>query len=134
MIHINEDVLDENCKIDQYKIDLIGRMGGNWYSRSRKGLFEVEKPITNHGIGVDKIPEEIRLSEVLSGNDLGMLGNIESIPEMKDVATYRRAFLKTLTEGAENQDLRIILHEAAKNALSEGKVEEAWKILLSEKL
>ena len=63
-----------------------------------------------------------------------MLGNIESIPEMKDVATYRRAFLKTLTEGAENQDLRIILHEAAKNALSEGKVEEAWKILLSEKL
>ena len=134
MIHINEDVLDSTGAIDQYKIDLVGRMGGNFYSRARSGLFEVEKPLTTHGIGVDKIPEEIRLSPILSGNDLGMLGNTESIPDMKDVAEYSNAFLKTLREGADEQDLRKLLHEAAKNALSDGKIDDAWKILLSEKL
>jgi len=134
MMHISEDVFDVNGKIDQYKIDLVGRMGGNWYTRSRNGLFEVEKPISNQGIGVDRIPEEIRLSKVLSGNDLGMLGNVETLPKMKDVANYNKEHLKMLTEGADKESLRLILHETAKNALSEGRVVEAWKILLSENL
>jgi len=133
MMHVSEDVLDENGKIDQYKIDLVGRMGGNWYTRARKGLFEVVKPISTLGIGIDRIPESIRHSEILSGNDLGMLGNVESLPDMKDVATYGKS-LKSLTEGADNEDVRMILHEKAKNALSEGRVEEAWKILLSDNL
>ncbi|HAW53118.1 MAG TPA: flavin reductase [Flavobacteriales bacterium] len=134
MIHISDDVLDDKGAIDQYKIDLVGRMGGNWYTRARSGLFEVEKPISTLGIGVDNIPGEIRLSLILSGNDLGMLGNIESIPDMKDVADYSNKHLKQLTEGVSKKDLTSVLHEAAKNALSNGKVEDAWKILLAEKL
>lgn len=132
MIHVDEDVLDKDGRIDQYKIDLVGRMGGNWYSRSRKGLFEVEKPLTTLGIGVDRIPEEIRLSKVLTGNDLGMLGNVESLPEEKEISLYKKENLRTLLEGVGKEDIPLILHEIAKNKLEFGKVEEAWKILLSE--
>ena len=132
MMHIDEAVLDADGSIDQEKIDLVARMGKNWYSRSRNGLFEVEKPIRNMGIGVDKIPENIRLSDILTGNDLGMLGNVEALPEMKDVEIYRKEELRNLTEGAHGEDLHRILHESAHNKLIEGKVDEAWKILLAD--
>ena len=79
-IHINEEVLDENGLIDQYKIDLVSRLGGNWYSRSNQGLFEVPKPLASLGIGVDAIPDHIKNSRFFTGNDLGMLGNIEALP------------------------------------------------------
>ncbi len=134
MIHIDEDILDENGRIDQNKIDLVGRMGGNWYTRSRKGLFEVEKPLVTKGIGVDRIPEHILSSEILSGNDLGKLGNVEEIPDMKSAASYRKDNLMTLIENVETDDVRTILHEEAKNKLSEGKVIDAWKILLAESI
>ena len=78
-IHINEDVLDDNGNIDQFKIDLVSRMGGNWYSRANMGMFEVPKPVTNLGIGVDSIPDFVKNSKVFNGNHLGMLGNIESL-------------------------------------------------------
>ena len=71
-LHLNENILDENGRIDPLKIDTVARMGGNWYSRAKSGLFEVEKPLTTLGIGVDALPEGIRFSKVLSGNDLGM--------------------------------------------------------------
>src|SRR5690606_19857864 len=70
-MHVREDILDPEGKIDQHKIDLVARMGGNWYSRAQMGLFEVPKPLTTLGIGVDAIPEEIRNSSILTGNDLG---------------------------------------------------------------
>ena len=132
MIHVDESILDEDGRIDQYKIDLVARMGGNWYSRARNGLFEVEKPLTTLGIGVDKLPENIRLSEILTGNDLGMLGNVESIPEMGEVRTYMKENLSNLLENADSEDRRKILHEEARNKLSEGKVTEAWMVLLAE--
>jgi hypothetical protein len=132
LMHISEDVLDADGKIDQYKIDLVSRMGGNWYSRARKGLFEVEKPLSTLGMGVDKLPEQIRLSEILSGNDLGMLGNKEAFPNLQDVAAYKQAHLSGLIENADKESLRKTLHEEAKNKLAEGKVDEAWMILLAE--
>ncbi|MBP6128293.1 flavin reductase family protein, partial [Flavobacterium sp.] len=76
-IHIHESILDENEMIDQYKIDVVSRLGGNWYSRANEGLFEVEKPLTTLGIGVDMIPGFIKESGYFNGNDLGKLGNIE---------------------------------------------------------
>ena len=86
MLHINKNILNDAGAIDPNKIDLVGRMGGNWYCRSSKdALFEVEKPLRNLGIGVDNIPSEIRNSHILSGNDLGMLGNVESIPSLDEV-------------------------------------------------
>ena len=59
-IHISESVLGANNLIDQQKIDLVARMGGNWYCRAHgDALFEIEKPITTIGVGVDSIPNEI---------------------------------------------------------------------------
>jgi len=134
MIHIDDAILDENGKIDQTKVDLIGRMGGNWYTRARNGLFEVEKPLSTLGIGVDKIPDHVRLSDVLTGNDLGMLGNVEELPEYKQISSYKKKILSAILENTEREEMRKILHEQAKIKLSEGKIEEAWKILLADSI
>src|SRR5690606_15352676 len=87
-LHIDENILDENGVIDQHKIDLVSRMGGNWYSRSNVGLFEVPKPLTTLGIGVDQIPDSVRNSKVFNGNDLGKLGNIESLPTSAEIDIF----------------------------------------------
>ena len=116
-IHINEDVLDENGMIDQHKIDLVSRMGGNWYCRADKNsMFEIQKPITTIGIGVDQIPEEIRNSSILSGNDLGLLGGVEAIPTEQEVNSFNAP------DGEK--------HQMAKSLLNKGEVINAWKTLL----
>jgi len=80
-MHIQEDALNEHGQIDQTKIDLVARMGGDWYCRANgEALFELVKPLTICGIGVDALPEHIRLSHILTGNDLGKLGNVEETP------------------------------------------------------
>lgn len=127
-MHINKEVLDENEVIDPYKLDLVSRLGGNYYGRSREGLFEVTKPISNLGIGIDSLPEDIRSSTILTGNDLGKLGNIEQLPEVTVVEAY-------LTENKEIQDLLKkndvdALHLQAQSLLQDGKVEAAWCVLL----
>ena len=127
-IHISTFILDKKGSIDPNKIDLIARMGGNWYSRANKGLFEVSKPLSTLGIGINNIPEHIRYSKVLTGNDLGMLGNIERIPTEKEV----QEFIST------NVEVRSILsadekkrHLKAKEYLENKEVLSAWKVLLS---
>lgn len=133
-IHIHEDVLDENGMIDQQKIDLVARMGGNWYCRADKNsMFEISKPITTCGIGYDQIPDDIRKSTILSGNDLGHLGGIEEIPNETDVNEYKLLELSELFVSLEDDPakLEIALHERAKKLLSENKLEEAWLTLLS---
>lgn len=133
-IHINDDVLGDDGKIDQHKIDLVSRMGGNWYCRADEAsMFEITKPIVTKGIGVDAIPEDIRLSTVLSGNDLGQLGGIEELPNETDVNDYKLLELSDLfvSLGDEQAKLEIALHQRAKELLIENKLEEAWKTLLS---
>lgn len=133
-IHINEDVLNEQGKIDPIAIDLVGRCGGDFYSRcNAQGMFEVPKPIRNKGIGVDLIPEDIRYSKILSGNDLGMLGNVEELPNETDVNEYKLIELSELFIELEDQQsaLEEALHHKAKGLLNEGKVDEAWKALLT---
>ncbi|MEO6883318.1 MAG: flavin reductase family protein [Bacteroidia bacterium] len=131
LIHINESILDANQKIDPNKIDLVGRMGGDWYCRaSGNALFEVEKPLSKIGIGVDAIPEFIRNSEVLTGNNLGQLGNVEKIPSAEEIFLFKKSELfKKLILTTEKNKLN--LHSAAKKLLDEGKVAEAWNVLLS---
>ena len=85
-------------------------------------------------MGVDKLPEHIRESHILTGNDLGILGNVETLPEVKEVISYKAERLKPLIENTSPEDLRAILHEEAHNKLMDGKVEEAWKILMAENL
>ena len=87
-MHINKHILDEDGFIDQHKIDLVARMGGNWYTRANPGMFEVPKPLSSLGIGVDAIPAEIRESKILTGNDLGKLGNVEALPQKKQIESY----------------------------------------------
>jgi flavin reductase (DIM6/NTAB) family NADH-FMN oxidoreductase RutF len=131
-IHINEAVLDANGSIDQDKIDLVSRMGGNWYSRANQGLFEVPKPLTTLGIGVDQIPAFIKESVVFNGNDLGMLGNVEALPTSEEIDIFVN----------ENFAVKCILsaddvlkqHQKAKEYLDKNEVLSAWKVLLAKVL
>lgn len=128
-IHIDPSILDENGNIDQHKIDLVSRMGGNWYSRSNKGMFEVPKPLTSLGMGVDQIPDYIRNSNVLTGNDLGMLGNVEMMPSKEEVAEFIRSQteIRTILNSGNNVKLEI----RAKEYLKNNDVTSAWKVLLA---
>jgi len=128
-MHISENILDENGMIDQHKIDLVSRLGGNWYSRSNQGLFEVPKPLVTLGIGVDSIPHFIRQSPVFTGNDLGMLGNIEALPTSEEVTIFvnQNFAVKGVLSGGD--DMKI--HQKAKEYLHENDVLSAWKVLLA---
>ncbi len=128
-LHLQEDIFDENGNIDPFKIDTVARMGGNWYSRAKDGIFEVPKPLTTLGMGVDSLPESIRKSIFLTGNDLGMLGNVEQFPsekEVNDFVTSSEEITQLVTEGNSEK-----IHKKAQQLLREGKVDDAWKILLS---
>lgn len=129
-IHIDEAILDANGQIDQHKIDLVARLGANWYTRSSAALFEVPKPLTTLGIGVDQLPEHIRLSPVLTGNDLGMLGNVESLPTPEEVATFV-ASEKELQALLQSNDRKAI-HQLAQRYLDRVAVADAWKVLLAD--
>jgi flavin reductase (DIM6/NTAB) family NADH-FMN oxidoreductase RutF len=128
-MHIKEEILDETGTIDQYKIDQVARMGGSWYTRAQKGLFEVPKPLSTLGIGVDQIPVSIRYSKVLSGNDLGMLGNIEMIPAREEVEEFLHENVEIRSIiSADDEELK---HKRAKEYLINNDVLSAWKVLLA---
>ncbi len=128
-IHIDENILDESGAVDQFKIDLVSRMGGNWYSRANKGLFEVEKPITTLGIGVDNIPQEIINSSVFSGNDLGKLGNVESLPNTEEVSIFVKENFEV--KGVLSSDDVEKQHLLGKKYLDKNDIMGAWKVLLA---
>ncbi len=133
-IHINEAVLDDNQMIDQHKIDLVSRMGGNWYCRAdHNSMFEITKPITTVGIGFDQIPDDIKTSSILTGNDLGHLAGIEELPNETDVNEYKLIELSDLFVSLEDEaaKLEIELHKRAQELLKENKLNEAWMTLLS---
>ena len=134
LMHISETVLDDNKNIDPNKIDLVARMGANWYCRaSGDALFEVEKPLTTLGIGIDSLPESIRRSTILTGNDLGQLGNIEQLPGEAEVNEFKRNELSVIFKKYEDKPdmMEVELHKFAHDFLAKGKVSEAWKTLLS---
>ncbi len=133
-IHIDEKVLGDDGKIDQHKIDLVSRMGGNWYCRAdENSMFEIKKPITTCGIGFDNIPADILNSKILTGNDLGQLGGIEELPNETDVNDHKLIELSELFMDFEDEQaqLEIELHKLAQQQLIENKLEEAWKTLLA---
>jgi flavin reductase (DIM6/NTAB) family NADH-FMN oxidoreductase RutF len=133
-MHVRENVIDEKGLIDQHKIDLVSRMGGDWYVRAdESSMFEIKKPITTCGIGFDVLPVDIRNSRILSGNDLGQLAGIEELPNETDVNEYKLIELSELFVSLENDaiELEAQLHQKAKALLSENKLEEAWLTLLA---
>lgn len=133
-IHINEAVLDENGMIDQKKIGLVARMGGNWYCHANEAsMFEVMKPLTTIGIGFDQLPEDIRNSNILSGNDLAQLAGVEAIPNETDVNEYKLIELSELFVELEDEPSKLeeTLHQRAKQLISQNDITGAWMTLLS---
>ncbi len=136
-IHINPEIMTDEGKIDQHKIDLVARLGGNWYARaSGQALFEVEKPIATLGIGVDAIPAVIKDSNIFSGNDLGMLGNITHLPEIEEVNDMRQsgAYHEVSSQVSDGYELREKLFSKAKEMLENGQIRQAWALLLCDEL
>ncbi|MCD0468414.1 flavin reductase family protein [Flavobacterium sp. JAS] len=130
-MHIHEAILDENGAIDQHKIDLVSRLGSNWYSRSNQGLFEVPKPLTTLGVGVDAIPNYIKESPVFDGNDLGKLGNIEALPTTEEVSIFVKENFSV--KGVLSSDDQEKIHLEAKKYLNKDDILSAWKVLLAKK-
>ena len=136
LIHIQEEILDADGKIDQAKIDLVARLGGDWYCRvTPESLFQVAKPLTTLGIGVDALPRGVRNSYVLTGNDLGKLGNVESIPSddeidrIRELPAVKEVLDATIGDGVNRQRE---LHELAKEMLAGGQICDALKVVLLE--
>lgn len=133
LMHVSEDVLDENRQIDPNKIDLVARLGANWYSRTNgNALFEVTKPLMNLGIGVDSIPSEIRNSNVLTGNNLGQLGNIEKLPSKEEIELFKSSTAYQQAMEKYSKEKNAGLHHIAKGLLDDNNPADAWKVLLSE--
>jgi len=128
-MHFDENILDAEGFIDQHKIDQVARMGGNWYTRANMGLFEVPKPLSSLGIGVDQIPQEIRNSKILTGNDLGKLGNVEVLPSQEEINEFLSGD-NTASSLVKSGDLKNI-HIQAQEYLEKEDPAKAWKILLA---
>ena len=131
-LHIKETILDADGKIDANKIDAVARMGGNWYNRSREGMFEVIKPIKTRGIGVDALPISIKNSTILTGNELGILGNSERIPTMDEVKEY--ISLKVEKSFDIQTSTKENIHKQAQDMLQKGTILDAFKLLLAKDL
>ncbi len=128
-MHVHKSVLDENGSIDQHKIDQVARMGGSWYSRANQGMFEVPKPLSTLGIGIDAIPEKIRNSKLLTGNDLGKLGNVEELPAEEEVIAFvaeKEELKEIIRAGDDEKRFRM-----AQEYLNNNDMLSAWKVLLA---
>jgi len=131
-MHIDDSLLDENRKLDQRKINHVARLGGDWYCVVNKhNLFQVEKPNVQLGIGIDALPASIRNSKILSGNNLGQLANVHDMPVVEP--SFDDNHLKQIIQyyNINPDEMEKELHSYAKKLLDEGKVKEAWQVLLA---
>ena len=128
MMHLKEEILDDDGRIDPFKLDVVARLGADWYCRVQgPSIFKIPKPVGKVGIGFDQIPERIRNSRVLTGNDLGILGSIEKLPgDMKLEGNKSNTTLHQARMKGEDA-----VHKLAHKYLEQGKVEEAWRVLLA---
>ncbi|MHA7056594.1 flavin reductase family protein [Aquimarina sp. M1] len=127
LMHVKKEILDQDGRIDQYKIDQVARMGGNWYSRANMGMFEVAKPLSSIGIGIDALPDRIKNSIIFTGNDLGKLANIERMPKNTDANEFvnNNSDIK-----GKIRDVNLIeIHKFAKQYLDKDDIDTAWNIL-----
>lgn len=127
--HMADEILNKDFSINQEALDLVSRAGGSYYSRAKNGFFEIPKPLQNLGIGVDAMPEHVKNSMILTGNNLGMLANVSALPNQSDV----NQFLEDISERYPEikKATHREKHKLAQNYLSYGDVESAWKLLLS---
>ncbi len=132
VMHIDDSILNADNKIDQTKLNLVARLGGDWYCKvDESNLFKVEKPNTQLGIGVDALPESIKNSKILSGNNLGQLANINQMPFVD--AAFEDDKLRSIIQyySINPDDMEVELHKYAAQLLNENKINDAWQILLA---
>ena len=137
MMHINEDVMGDNGFPDPFKMDHIGRLGQDWYTRSKEGLFEISAPKGNDNIGFDGLPSAVRESPVLTGNELAKLARLQEFPpkaEIREVNDSPKMAELYKTYYGEDENLEIELHKIARELIDEGKVEEALRVLMGNKV
>ena len=131
LIHIQNKYLNIEGNLDTKKLDLVARMGGSWYCRANESaLFEIPKPIRNKGIGVDSLPKSIRESNVLTGNDLGRLGNSSYLPKQEEISEIKQfpTVKKILSQNSPS--IKKELHLLAQTWLADKKTNQALKLLL----
>jgi len=131
-LHMDDSLLDESKKMDQRKINHVARLGGDWYCQvNEQNLFQVEKPNTQLGIGIDVLPENIRSSNILSGNDLGRLANVQEMPVIDPAFDddHLRQIIQYYNLNPDEMEKE--LHLYGKKLLIGGKVSEAWQVLLA---
>ena len=132
-IHINDKYLGDNGEITTQKLDLVARMGSNWYTRvSKESLFEIPKPILAKGVGVDNLPKHIFKTNVLSGNNIGRLGNVEKIPTAEEIDQFKNTpkLVKALQD-PEYQKKLIAIHRIAKNHIENNNLDLAIKTVFT---
>ncbi|MBU3713312.1 MAG: flavin reductase family protein [Ferruginibacter sp.] len=132
MMHIDDSILNTENKIDQTKLDLVARLGGNWYTRANAStIFEIEKPNTKLGIGFDALPSSVKNSKLLNGNDLAQLANVHMMPEIDP--SFHDDKLKNIIQyySINPEEMEKELHTYAKELLQQGKTDQAWQVLLS---
>jgi flavin reductase (DIM6/NTAB) family NADH-FMN oxidoreductase RutF len=134
LMHFSESILNEKGQVDPFRLDAVARMGGDWYCRANgQALFEIPKPIRNRGIGVDQIPEIIRNSPVLTGNNLGRLGNAEALPSEAEIVEFSQSpEIVEMKARFKNdpESFYFHLHQFAREVLEAGDVRQAWLTLL----
>lgn len=131
VMHIDDSILDENQKIDQQKIEHVARLGGDWYCKvDNHSLFKVAKPNTNLGIGIDQLPASIRNSKFLTGNHLGQLANVQSIPDIDPSFIDEKVTNIAQYFSMNPDDMEQELHRHAANLLNHEQVDQAWQVLL----
>jgi len=128
-LHISDHILDDSNVIDQEKLDLVARGGGSYYIRAKEGFLEIPKPLRSKGIGVDMLPEHIQNSQILTGNDLGILANIEKLPSPESMTDFwSQSVNKELKNKLKTNES---MHVKAQELLRKNKVFEAWCVLLN---
>ncbi|NJO25442.1 MAG: flavin reductase family protein [Bacteroidia bacterium] len=133
LMHIDDSILnEEKTMIDQRKLHHVARLGGDWYCKvDESNLFRIEKPNVKLGIGVDALPENIRNSKILTGNNLGQLANVHDMPVV-DPAFDDNHLKQIIQYYSVNPDeMEKELHLYAKELLDAGKVGDAWQVLLA---
>lgn len=128
-LHIHEDLLDEENKVSPYDLDLVARMGGDFYCRViPESIFEVEKPTRTVGLGIDQLPEDVKNSNYLTGNHLGQLGNVENLPTPEMIESFKSQLKERLDiQKFKSAEVR---HQVAIKLLDQGDVNGAWYWLL----
>ena len=131
-LHLADEILDKEKKLDQRKLNLVARLGGNWYCRvTEENLFEVEKPNTKLGIGIDALPQSIRHSKILTGNQLAQLANVNELPVVEPSFDDEHLKNIVLYYSISPDEMEKEIHLYAAKLLDGGKIAEAWQVLLA---